>query len=568
MSTQVRLAVLCSFNLELLPRYLKPALLKEHLDGELYLSRYGQYRQDILGGGSQLYTFSPDVIILFIDGQDWLAELCEGPFDFSPEQRAAYGEQAFQDLEALVRVIRERLPETMLFVHTLYAPPLNSLKLLEFNTTAGIRDVFGTFNERLRSLGRKNKGVYVLDYESLVGIHGYKMWFDERMWALARMRLSEGGMRFLAEYYANVLKALKFGPRKVLVLDCDDTLWGGEIGSEGVNGIELGMDGIGFSFWEFQREILNLYKRGVLLAINSKNNWDDAVEAIDLHPAMFLRRDHFASIKINWEDKVTNLREISKELSLALDSFVFVDNNPVECDWVRSQLPEVEVIQLPEDPAAYRETLLQTNAFAALSLTSEDRERGARYHAQAGRESLRKAAPTLEAFYAELKMRAVIEPATVHTVARIAQLTQRTNQFNLTKRAYTESEIELLIQSKHWRVFGLSLTDKCGDNGLVGVAILEYQGDVVHINNFLLSCRVMGRTLETALLYVLGEHARRRGGRYLLGEYRPTKKNMPVRSFYAGHGFRSLDGDGNIWQLDLEKDALACPEYIDVEFRG
>jgi len=564
--TEIRAAILCSFNLDTLPRYLGPALARKNLPARFHFGGFGQYRQEILDDRSDLYAFGPEFVFLFLDGQDVLADLCQRPFDLAPEEREAYVDESYGELKGLVDVLARRLPEAVLFVHTLAAPPLNSLGLLEFNSAFGLRDAFARFNGSLAALARARERVYLLDYESLVGYHGYKNWFDPRMWTLGRMRLGRMAVESLADYYATVLSAARGARKKVLVLDLDDTLWGGVLGAEGPGGILLGTDGIGLAFREFQQEILNLHRRGILLAINSKNNPEEALEVFDQHPAMVLRREHFAGMRINWQDKASNMRELAQELNLGLDSFVFMDDSPVECEWVSSQIPDVTVVQLPEDPALYRDTLLRLDAFASFGLTEEDLRRGELYQEQTLRRGLRESVPTLEEFYEALNMRALVTPASDLTVSRIAQLTEKTNQFNLTTRRYSEAEVRSLVSRPDWEVFGLSLTDKFGDSGLVGVGILAREGETARIDTLLLSCRVMGRTIETAFLAFLAEWAAHRGARLMVGEYIATKKNGPVERLYEAHGFEPMDSQGHMWQLDLESYDVACPEYIDLEY--
>jgi len=565
--TEIRAAILCSFNLDTLPRYLGPALARKNLPARFHFGGFGQYRQEILDDRSDLYAFGPEFVFLFLDGQDVLADLCQRPFDLAPEEREAYVDESYGELKGLVDVLARRLPEAVLFVHTLAAPPLNSLGLLEFNSAFGLRDAFARFNGSLAALARARERVYLLDYESLVGYHGYKNWFDPRMWTLGRMRLGRMAVESLADYYATVLSAARGARKKVLVLDLDDTLWGGVLGAEGPGGILLGTDGIGLAFREFQQEILNLHRRGILLAINSKNNPEEALEVFDQHPAMVLRREHFAGMRINWQDKASNMRELAQGLNLGLDSFVFMDDSPVECEWVSSQIPDVTVVQLPEDPALYRDTLLRLDAFASFGLTEEDLRRGKLYQEQTLRRGLRESVPTLEEFYEALNMRALVTRASDLTVSRIAQLTQKTNQFNLTTRRYSEAEVRSLVSRPDWEVFGLSLTDKFGDSGLVGVGILAREGETARIDTLLLSCRVMGRTIETAFLAFLAEWAAHRGARLMVGEYIATKKNGPVERLYEAHGFEPMDSQGHMWRFGLESHDVACPEYIDLEYR-
>ena len=280
---------------------------------------------------------------------------------------------------------------------------------------------------------------------------------------------------------------------------------------------------------------------------------------------MVLKREHFAALRVNWEDKASNLRQIAEELNLGLESFVFVDDDEVECAWVRDQLPEVQVLKMPVEPAEAVRMLRESDVFATLTLTSEDFTRGERYCEAQQRREQQHAANSLEAFYASLEMRAVIQPVTSATLARVVQLTQKTNQFNLTTRRYSESEVRAFARNAASDVYTLTLSDRYGDNGLVGVAIMKWEGENARIETLLLSCRVMGRTVETVFLAYLAETALSHGALYLVGEFLPTQKNMPVRDLYKRHAFMPLDNDGRRWRFDLQTARLSAPDYIALE---
>lgn len=561
----LRLALLASFNAGLMPRYLAPRLREHGLMVEFYMPGFDQYRQEVLDEASELYRFSPDIVILFTDGQDLLADLCQTPLDFDEEAWQRSVENAVMEVCALADLVLRRLPGATALVNNLALPVNSGLGLLEYNSPHAVRGAFAQFNLALARAVRRMSRAFVVDYDAMVMRRGYDRWVDYRMWYLGRIRLSQDALEVLAQHYTTYILAVLGIKRKCLVLDLDNTLWGGTIGTDGLASIQLGMEGVGLAYWEFQMEILNLYKRGVLLAINSKNNWDEAVEAIDRHPAMVLRREHFAVIKINWQDKVSNIREIAEELNVGLDALVFIDDDPFEIEWVRSQLPEVQTIQTPDDPSALRQMLLDLNAFVSLSLTDEDRARGEMYRREMQRKELGQTVTSIEEFYRTLGMRATISRSGQLTRKRIAQLTQKTNQFNLTTRRYTEAEIESYEREPRRRVYGLSLADRFGDNGLVGVAITVAEEDCWRIDTLLLSCRVMGRTVETAFLAFLAEQARMHGARSIRGEYVPSAKNAPVREVYARHGFQPEDSDGHWWRLDLRQHSVSYPDCIRIE---
>jgi len=367
-------------------------------------------------------------------------------------------------------------------------------------------------------------------------------------------------MRLLAPLTGRIAKAL--------VVDLDNTLWGGVIGEEGFNGIQLGPEYPGAAYVMLQRAILDLHRRGVILAVCSKNNAAEAMEAIQNHPHMLLRPEHFAAFRINWQDKASNLREIAAELNIGVDSLAFLDDNPSEREWIRTQLPAVSVIDLPDDVLGYAAALRECPIFERVTLLEEDRERGRHYTEQRLRGELQQSANSLEEFYTALRMVVRIGPATDVDCARVAQLTQKTNQFNLTTRRYSEPQIRAMMEDPAWRLYALRASDRFGDSGLVGVALVRRNAVDWEIDTLLVSCRVIGRTIETALLAFLCDAARRDGAARVCGWYFPTKKNAPAKDFYSSHGFTgAAEADaGSFWELDLlGGKRVATPAWIQVD---
>ena len=413
---------------------------------------------------------------------------------------------------------------------------------------------------------RDRQNVYVLDYNALIARRGHAAWHDERKWLSAAMPIAAGELIHLAREWMRFLHPITGRVCKVLAVDLDNTLWGGVIGEDGIDGIKLDDNYPGAAYRALQRAILDLHRRGVILAICSKNNRADAMEVIEKHPGMLLRPAHFASIRINWADKAANLREIAAELNVGIDSVAFLDDNPAEREWIRSELPQVTVIELPSDPMLFAQALRDCPQFERLELTEEDASRGRFYAEQRMRMESRQGAASLEDFYRSLDMRVKIEPVDARTLPRAAQLTQKTNQFNLTTHRYNEQQLAEMIASPHFQAFTLQVIDRFGDNGVVGVALLRYEGDVCEIDTFLLSCRVIGRTVETAFLAALAAHAAGRGAK-LTGWFVPTKKNAPAADFYDRHGFaRVRERDESVlWELDLRDHSILCPAWISRE---
>jgi FkbH-like protein len=348
-------------------------------------------------------------------------------------------------------------------------------------------------------------------------------------------------------------------------LDLDNTLWGGVVGEEGVDGIQLGPNYPGNAFMEFQRGIQGLRARGIVLGLASKNNPQDVDEVFATHASMVLGRGDFAAVEVHWEPKSESLQRIAKALNIGLDHIVFADDNPAECEHVRLLLPAVTVIQLPPRPEDYVKALFEDGWFDALSLSGEDLQRSALYERRAQAEILRESTSDLAGFYRDLDMVLSIAPVHAKTLGRVAQLTMKTNQFNATTRRYTEAEVARRMGDPAWTLLAVSVADRFGDNGLVGVIMAFLEDGVLTIDTFLLSCRVIGRTVETAMLAQLCEVGSSGGAKSLRGVIVPTPKNEPARDLFERHGFtqESVDGDGvAAWLLNLETSSIPCPEWF------
>jgi len=560
---EVRIAVLGSFNIDLLPRYLGPELEQVGLNPEFYTGGFAQYQQETLNENSGYFGFDPDITILFLEGQDLFQDLCRHPLDYTEEIALERAHQELQNVESIIHRISQKIPGCTVFLNNT-VPPSTALGSLDGNSDYSVKAAFRAYNVGIERLAKDLPTLFIVDYESLVNRVGRDNWSDERMWYLAKMPLNGNALGHSATLFASYIKALKGLTKKCLVVDLDNTLWGGIIGEDGIDGIELGTDGTGLAYRDFQNEILNLSKRGIILAVSSKNNQEEAFEALENHPDMVLRTKYFASMKIDWRDKAVHLREIADELNIGLDSFVFLDDSSFERSLIESQLPEVTVVNLPEDPSLYRRTLLQLDVFDTLTITEEDQKRGQLYREQTLRVKLSQNSSSLEEFYESLGMEAVVKTADSFAIPRIAQLTQKTNQFNLTTRRYTESEIQSISNTAEHDVYYLQLLDKFGDNGIVGVAVVETKESTCTIDAFLLSCRAMGRTVETAFLGHILEEAKKAGATRVCGKYFPTKKNSVVKDFYEQHGFEKIPEAADSWRLDLAQQSVTVPPWIKI----
>jgi FkbH-like protein len=536
-----RVAILRSFTVEPIVPMLRACAFSAGIDLTVQTGHFNAYAQEILDETSALYRFAPDAVVL----------------------AAAITDAA--QVRDLVPVFRSR-SQAHLILHGAESPIFPAAGLLDTQSEAGEMDRVQEINREIRSLARSVRGVYFLDYDSLIARHGRLHWRDDRKWQTVRLPVRAEHLIHVAREWMRFLHPLTGRIAKALAVDLDNTLWGGIIGEEGLDGIRLGDEYPGAAYRELQNVLLDLYRRGVLLAICSKNNMEDAMEALTRHPGMVLRPEHFAAVRINWNDKAQNLKEIAEELNIGIDAIAFLDDNPVERKRIRDALPEVHVIEMPANPSDYARTLREVPLFERLALSEEDRRRGELYAAERRRAEAERTATTKEDFFRALQQEAEILPVGPATLPRVAQLTQKTNQFNLTTRRYTEQQIAAFAADARWRVCSMRVTDRYSDNGLVGVAITHDRDDACEIDTFLLSCRVIGRTVETALLAHLADAARDRGVRRLEGRFVPTRKNSPAADFYRDHGFELVrqDGPGSVWALDLSLRTIACPEWIRV----
>ncbi|MBI3935242.1 MAG: HAD-IIIC family phosphatase [Acidobacteria bacterium] len=561
--TPCRLAVLRSFTVEPAIPLLRAMSLLHGIELTAEVGDFNGYVREMLDPASRLYRFAPDVAILAVQTRDVAPELWSNYADLSEGEAKAVVRRVVGELQGCMTAFRSN-SRAHLVLHGLELPPVPSYGILDTQRGRSQVAAIQEINRELQRLARERMGTYVLDYDALVARHGRGRWYDERKWLTMRMPLSAESLICLTEEWLRFLHPLAGKVSKALVVDLDNTLWGGVVGEDGLDGIQIGPEYPGAFYQSLQRAILDIHRRGVILAICSKNNPADAMDALEKHPGMLLRPHHFSAMRINWNDKAENLREIAAELDIGTDSLAFLDDNPMERARVRTGLPEVAVIDLPNDAAGYATALRGSPLFERLALSAEDQERARYYADQRQRRDLERGVASIEDFYRSLQQELEIASVTPQTLARVAQLTQKTNQFSLTTRRYTEQQISEMAARSDMRVYAARVRDRFGDNGLVGVVILRFVGDVCEIDSLLLSCRVIGRTVETAILARVIRESRLRGVRRVEGQFIPTRKNGPAADFYVAHGFMKVDETerGSLWSLAVDESTVRCPEWI------
>jgi FkbH-like protein len=385
-------------------------------------------------------------------------------------------------------------------------------------------------------------GIHLLALDTAAARDGLAAWHDPALWHRSKQEITPAAAPAFGELAARLLAAAQGRSAKCLVLDLDNTIWGGVVGDDGLAGIALGQgSALGEGFLAVQAYAKALAARGIILAVCSKNDEANAWEPFDKHPEMLLRRADIASFKANWQDKAANLRAIAAELNIGLDSLVFLDDNPFERNQVRAELPQVAVPEVPDDPALVPAVLADAGYFESLAITAEDRERAAQYQANRARESFAATASDMPAYLRSLEMRLHWRRFDPVDLTRTTQLINKTNQFNLTTRRYSEAEVQAVITDPAALGLTFRLTDRFGDNGIIGIIVAHLQpdGDAV-IDTWLMSCRVLGRGVEVTMLNILAAQAAALGAARLIGDYRPTAKNAMVRDHYEKLGFSPL----------------------------
>ena len=540
---------------------------------DVQVGGYGSYADEMLDPQSSLVKFNPDLVLVLLDAEDVagrLPALCAHGKISDVEEEIA---ECLARLGQLLKNLRSRSSARFL-VQGFVVPDLTSLgDVGEANLPHSLTHAVQQVNQGLAKLcGAMNDCVF-FDVDHLAARHGRAEWRDSRMFLASRLPVSANSFSVYSRGVVRSFAALFRTPRKVLCTDLDNTLWGGVLGEDGPDGISTGNAFPGNSYLQYQQYLKQLSSRGILLAIVSKNNESDVQEAFQVRAAdLALTLDDFVAHKISWQDKANSIRQISAELSLGLDSFVFVDDNPVECEAIRQELPEVAVIAAPlAEPWKLVDILSNQDFFDAIAITDDDIHRGAEYKAQAKRAELETTAGNRNEFLASLGIVCTFQSALQAPLSRAVQLLAKTNQFNLTTRRRSAAEIEEFSSAPGGQAVVVRAHDRFGDAGVVGLALARHQGHSCYIDSLLLSCRVIGRGIETALLAHLGQHAVQHGATCLVGEFTPTKKNAPCADFYSDHGFVRSDTLGEahsasvFYELDLTVSVPTVPEWITLE---
>ena len=506
---------------------------------------YNQIDMQTMDSTSELYESKSDYVLIYMSAEKLYEKFCHTAISLRDK---------FAEMQ--VEYIKE--------VHNRINSNVNT-KILQFNFIEINDGVFGSYGNKvpvsfiyqikklnyiLNEYAATAKNVFIVDLLSLAVKYGYDFILNEKYFYSAKMALSIEILPHAAKAVIDVIKAVFGSIKKCVILDLDNTLWGGVIGDDGLGGIQIGELGAGHAFSDFQAYFLELKKRGIILAVCSKNNEDTAKEPFNSHPEMVLKLSDIAVFVANWEDKASNIKYIKETLNLGYDSFVFIDDNPFERNLVKSVLPDVTVPDMPEDPALYLSYIRSLNLFETATYSSEDISRTEQYQAEIGRKSLEASYSNIDDYLQSLEMQAEAKAFDEFHFSRIAQLTQRSNQFNLRTIRYTEADIEKISKDDNYLTIYFTLKDKFGDHGLISVVIMQkVDNETLFIDTWLMSCRVLKRGMEEFIINKILDTAKKNGYKTVQGEYIKTPKNAMVEKIYSKLGFH--DNGDNSYTADV-----------------
>jgi FkbH-like protein len=565
-SVQKRLACLSSFTIDFLKTPLELQALRAGLHLQIHVAAYGQVDQELIDPNSGVASFNPDVVLIAVRLRDVCPSLYDAFNSLSPNDAKAMIDDWLARFKSALMSFRQH-SQAHLLILNYEAPVAPALGIADSAAANSQSQLIRAANESLDAIAAAVANAHVLDYDALIASHGRSTWEDRRMALYGRIPVAAQHYWPFAGFIVRYLRPMYGLTKKVLVLDADNTLWGGVIGDVGVDGIALGHDYPGSAFVAFQKRVLDLYHRGIVLCIASKNQPGIVEEALKTHPDMVLREKHFAAMRVNWNPKPQNLQEMAADLNLGIDSFVFLDDNDVECALMREALPQVLTICLPKEPARYAAVVENLDCFDQFSVSAEDRVRGELYRAESGRRQLQSAVVDMPTFYRQLAMKVTFGINQSSQISRAAQMTNRTNQFNMHTIRCSEDDIRRFMDSGDHEVITLALEDRFGDSGVVGLAIVRKSPQEWVLHQFLMSCRILGRTVEQAFVKWIAGRAKSAGAAQIIGQFAPTTKNKPFAGFYKSCGFaaNSTDSAPDEWILPLPNVDTSIPDWIAIQ---
>ncbi len=541
----VKIAILGDSATQMITNALKAFGFEKEINFEIFEADYNQIERQIYDSESDFFQFNPEFVIIYYSSNKLLKKF----YTSSKEEKSDFASRKLNEISNIYQTINSNLKCKTIFFN-----------FIEINDK-----VFGNFankinhsflyqirklNFELMNLSQLSANLFINDISSLHSSAGSVFCFDPKMYVNADIHFSLDFLPLIAKNITEIILSIKGSFKKCLILDLDNTLWGGIIGDDGVENIQIGDLGIGKAYTELQMFCKQLQQRGIILAVCSKNDEIKAKEPFEKHPDMVLKLGDIAVFVANWQNKADNIRYIQKVLNIGFDSMIFLDDNPFERSIVKTNIPEVTVPDMPEDPAEYLPFLRTLNLFEAASYTEEDEQRTQQYKENTKRIELQNQFANEDDFLKNIGMVSTVKSFDKFTIPRIAQLSQRSNQFNLRTIRYSEAEIQQIAVSKDYYTFTFTLEDKFGDNGLISVVILQKENaQTLFIETWFMSCRVLKRGMENFVLNTIAEFAKKNGFINLKGEYLPTAKNEMVKDHYLNLGFINKTSH---WELNLD----------------
>ncbi len=556
-SGNIRIHFLRNYTVDNIKPFLKFYLYKAGIKLNLTFGNHTGIKEEILNKSSLIYTESPDVIILSVIS-DMLGTSLHDKHLLDPADH-------FDEIKILLDILESSTP-SLILINTLI-PPLHAEYSAASHFTLEQTYKIIEINQLIREYVSTKKGrFYINDCELFLKILGEKESIDYRLWYLYKAPYKNKFLNLYAKNIARVVCALKGLTKKCLVLDCDDTLWGGVVSEQNIDGIELSnYDYPGKVFFDFQKTVLELQKRGILITLCSKNDESDVWHVMNNHKHCLLQKKHLAAWRINWKNKAENIASLAEELNLPLESMVFIDNSSSECEFIKLALPEVTVLQVPDILSDYPSILFHDGFFDTLIKSDEDGVRHLMYKNESERKKALVDAESYGEFLLSLDLTIEVRPANQTEVHRIAQLTQRTNQFSLNGRRYMPNNIQDLLNDTNYFVFVLYVTDKYGDYGLTGCLIVSHDNDVAFIRSMYLSCRILSKNIEFALVSFCIEHLTDRWGVTTWEtEYIETSKNFHVSKFLEEFGFKRKSDANSQYYLNYKNFNVQKPGFIKI----
>ncbi|PCJ57060.1 MAG: hypothetical protein COA79_17165 [Planctomycetota bacterium] len=558
---KIKIAILPSCTVDHFVDIFKFCLAGEGFDAEFFVAEFDTIDQTILDPNSGLYSFEPDVVWIFTNYRDVKIPADAGA---SAEEVDLLVEESVDGRIELWKTILNRT-DAVVLQNNADQPLERVFGNFESNVPWGNVSVLRSYN---MTLARKTiSGVTIFDLDYISGVFGKVRWEDSRYWYHSKHAFSMDAIGLLAFHASRLIASIKGLAKKCLVLDLDNTLWGGVIGDDGLNGIKLGNGAIGEAFVDFQKYVKKLKDRGVILAVCSKNEEANAKLPFEKHPDMQLKLDDIAIFVANWDNKAENIKKIADSLNIGLNSIVFVDDNPVERNLVREFLPEVSIPELPEDPVDYKSCLGRHSYFETISFSNEDESRNDMYRKNYERKKFQQTFTDISGYLKSLEMEAIVQPFDDFHLPRITQLINKSNQFNLTTIRYSENDVLKIMKDNNFATFYFKLKDRFGDNGLISLLILNKKSsEELYIDTWVMSCRVLSRGMEEFIQNELIAFGKQEGFSRISAKYIATSKNELVKNLYHKLGFtmekEMKDPFVSDWVYSLENGENECKVFI------